>query len=66
MGKKAIWRTSVDFSICYKRFAIVSHVWELKAFESQIRICLFEYRQIRGHYVSTLEGGGLDFTLMGI
>lgn len=33
----------------------------LKAFESQIRVCLFEYRQIREHFVSSREGRDLFF-----
>lgn len=31
----------------------------LKAFESQIRVCLFEYRQIGGHSVSTIKREGV-------
>lgn len=33
-----------------QKVLIVSHVWMLKAFESQSRGCLFEYRQIKGHF----------------
>lgn len=41
---------SVDILVDTKRFTIVSHVWILKAFESQMRVCLFDYRQIMGAF----------------
>lgn len=43
----------------------MSRVWMLKAFESQIRVCLFEYRQTIGHSESTGERKGVASLLGG-